>query len=104
MSKWRCNSCGATYNDPALDGAPYFHACSPEVIEHGTHDAEGKQVVAEKRTPRENIRNEHTRSDLVLDRGKYFVRVGSAQLESGEKLIPVDSPIISEGLGRTLIE
>lgn len=104
MSKYRCNSCQAEYSDTTPQGAPYFHSCSPEIIEHATFDAEGKQLTPEKRTPRDHIRNEHTRTDIVERDGKFGVVVGSMALEGGEQFTPLDSLILSEGLGRTLVE
>ena len=53
-----CNSCGGTYPDTDRDGAPYYHACSPEVATHAVCDASGAVREPEKRTPRENCRDE----------------------------------------------
>lgn len=104
MSKWRCNSCEGEYSDTTPQGAPYFHACSPEVIEPAAFGAQGELVTPEKRTQRQNARDENTRTDIVERDGKWGTVTGSTAVEGGEQFTPLDSLIVSEGLGRTLLE
>ena len=104
MSKYKCNSCEAVYSDRNPDGVPYYHECDREAIEHATFDDAGKLLTPEKRTPRENIRNENLRMDLIERDGKLYLQTGSTQDEAGPKLVEVPSRLISEGKGRTLVE
>lgn len=104
MSKWKCNSCGATYPDTLPDGQLYFHVCSPEIIEHAVCDAAGNVVTPPKSKPRENCRNENLRRGLVHFEGKYQVPVPLKEDPRMMLYEYADSIIMSEGLGRTLVE
>jgi len=103
MSEYKCNSCGATYSDVTQNGGAYYHACSPEVIEPATFDDTGKQLSAEKRTPRENPRDERLLDGLVFDEGVVKVPVPDPETPGRMILKPAASLIVSEGAGRTLV-
>lgn len=104
MATWKCNSCGTVYSDTLQNGVLFFHVCHPEVIEHGTFDKHGNVITPEKRTPRPDIRNENMRPGLQYIDGKYWVGVPLAEDPKFLILQPAVELIISEGLGRTLVE
>ena len=82
MSKFQCNSCKGVYSD-AHGGVAYFHVCPDGV---------------------ENPRNENVRADVIEQDGKLYMQTGSTMDEAGPQLVEVVSRLISEGLGRTLVE
>jgi len=105
MAKFRCKSCGGIYIDPQLDGVHYYHVCPPEIIEHATFDAQGKQLTPEKRTPRPNVRNENVLPGLtyIAENNSTLVpKLRKPHPEERGRFIYVDAPtiIISEGAGR----
>lgn len=104
MSKWKCNSCGEVYSDTAFDGSPAYHVCSPETIEHAKCDAEGKILTPEKRTPRENVRNENMKPGLIFVDGEYILQTPDPTGNVPMLTTKPGSIIISEGAGRTLVE
>jgi hypothetical protein len=83
---------------------PAFHVCPPEYITHAVCDAEGKIITPEKRTPRENVRNENVKPGLIFQGGKYILQ--SVDPNDSVRIVTTeqDSIIIAEGLGRTLVE
>ncbi len=86
--RWRCRSCGGTYDDAGPDGMLYFHACPPRHRPEGTleprpghrdeNPVPGLRRVMGEATP------EHPTGETIYVGG---VRVSTA-------------PITSEGAGR----
>jgi hypothetical protein len=55
-----CNSCSGLYFTEDANGAPYFHACPPEIITtRAVDDGTGKITVEEVRAPQPNPRDEN---------------------------------------------
>jgi hypothetical protein len=104
MIMYQCNNCKQVYPERAdsPDTAP--HVCYPFIIEHAEFDAQGKEVKPEKRIPRENIRNENPDPTVYLSNDKWVRRVPHPE-ERGQFLEQeAEYAIVSEGLGRTLVE
>jgi hypothetical protein len=104
MSRYQCNTCGEIYSDVMPHGRQYYHVCTQETIEHAQCDDAGKIIKPEKRTPRENVRNENVKPGLICEGGKYILR--RPDPNDSVKIITeeVQSIIIAEGAGRTLVE
>lgn len=95
----RCNSCGGTYSPIQRDGLAYYHQCSPEIIEHATFDAAGKQTSPEKRKERTDVRDERIAPGVFYLEGKSHRNV----LVPGERAVftaePAELKIVSYGKG-----
>ncbi len=90
--KLRCKSCLAEYETVQRDGAPYFHACSPEVVQPAVADIAGKVTQPEVRTPRANPRDEN------ID-----VAAFKALTKNGMEDLTGAVPIKSAGTGVTVL-
>jgi hypothetical protein len=90
--KLQCNECGGTYETTQRDGTPYFHACSPDVIQYAVTDLLGNVTKPEARTPRANPRDENV-DDAAL----------KTLTANGTKPLTGPVPIKAAGKGATQI-
>lgn len=102
---WKCNSCGAVYDDPRPDGTPAFHVCPVDAItERALFDEQGNQQKPEKREALSDRRNENIRPELVYIEGKPMLKVTDPDDRTRRTLKQADSLIIAEGKGRTQVQ
>jgi hypothetical protein len=104
MAKYKCNSCGATYTDIGRDGVPYRHTCGPTSNPNYQPDPGKPNHDPETHVERANARNENTAPNLQYHEGKPVIVTRDPNDATRQNVVPAESLIISEGLGRTLIE
>lgn len=104
MSIWQCNSCGQIYPDAESSPDTLPHVCHPDVIEYAVFNSDGTVKTPERRTARENIRNENLLPSLTYWEGVPKLRVPDPTRNVPTILVDAESVIISEGKGRTKVE
>jgi hypothetical protein len=99
----KCNECGATYSRTQVDGSPYYHECSPEIITHAKFDDAGNLLAAETRTPREHARDENNLPGLFIERGEFVTYARDPNDVTARIRTVHASPMINNGAGFTEI-
>lgn len=103
MARYRCNSCGAEYEDRDAAGVMYFHACPTDKITHAVTDDKGNVVTPEKREPLPNRRDENAPKELIYIEGKPKLRKRDPNDPTRVTFEDADSLVRSEGAGRTAL-
>lgn len=103
MAKWQCNSCGATYDDGARIGIPYYHACGPIPNPDYQPHWDADKFDSRQEIERPDKRDENLLPGVQWIDNKPVVRESDPHDATRIITTTPASLIRSEGKGRTLV-